>query len=147
MSEREIQKTIKANRKYWKAFIPNIMWNDLWEADLIEITSGYNVIEYEIKRSVHDFMADFRKEEKHKLLNHGYNLELIPNAFNYVCEEGIIKPKDVPNYAGLIYIIKSSNGLQKRLKTVKKTPILHNEKVSFDKWRQIAIRLANKLPI
>ena len=144
MNERQIQKEVKSKRN-GKAFIPNILWNDRWEADLIEITRTYQVIEYEIKVSKSDFRADFKKEEKHNLLSVGYDITLMPNYFYYICPEGIIPEKDVPEYAGLIYVIQNKfNSLQRKLKYVKKAPILHNEKVTYEQWRKMALQLSWK---
>jgi hypothetical protein len=146
MTERDIQKLIKSSHSFGRAFIPNIFWNGQWEADLIEVTHTYNIIEYEIKRTKADFKADFNKKEKHNLFTTLYDISILPNYFNYVCEEGIINEKDIPEYAGLFYIVRSKfNSTQKRLKKIKGAPILHSEKVNYNKWRELAMRLAQKV--
>ena len=50
----------------------------------------------------------------------------IPNRFYYACPEGLIKPEEVPPYAGLIYPDKYNS-------IVKKAPLLHKHKKDWTK--------------
>ena len=148
MNERSIQKLLVSwlrQRRAPKATVGNIVWNDMWEADLIEINKSWEIAEYEIKCSKQDFKADFKKERKHKELSTLADLSILPNYFSYVCPEGMIEEADVPEYAGLYYIMESRNKLKKVPRVIIKPPILHNERVDYEKWRQIAIRLMWKI--
>ena len=77
------------------------------ESDVIAVSSSDVVKEFEIKISRSDFKADFKKKRKHDQLENPakYRRECIPNKFYYVCPEGLIKPEEVPEYAGLIYVV------------------------------------------
>lgn len=48
---------------------------------------------------------------------------LIPNRFYYACPKGLIDKKDIPEYAGLIYVDRYS------FKIIKKAPLIHKEKI------------------
>lgn len=53
--------------------------------------------------------------------------ERLPNKFFYACPEGLIKPDEVPAYAGLIYTMPVLSTI------VKQAPFLHKNKKCFDK--------------
>jgi hypothetical protein len=48
-----------------------------------------------------------------------------PNQLYYACPEGLIKPEEVPDYAGLIYISHYA-------KVIKKAPYIHKRKQNLD---------------
>lgn len=48
-----------------------------------------------------------------------------PNQLYYACPEGLIKPEEVPEYAGLIYISHYA-------KVIKKAPYIHKRKQNMD---------------
>lgn len=54
-------------------------------------------------------------------------VEHLPNKFFYACPEGLIRPEEVPAYAGLIY---STGNYQSYI--VKQAPFLHKNKKCFD---------------
>lgn len=54
--------------------------------------------------------------------------EKLPNRFFYACPEKLIKPEEVPNYAGLIYI--NDGGFAT---VIKKAPLLHKHKPDLQK--------------
>jgi len=86
------------------------------EMDVISVKNG-KLYEYEVKISRQDFLAD-KKKRKH--LYTGENGALIPdwnpNFFSYVCPENLIRPEEVPGYAGLYYIIEGEMTLVKKPK-------------------------------
>jgi len=53
--------------------------------------------------------------------------ESLPNKFFYACPEGLIKPEEVPAYAGLIYTRSMYDSC-----IVKPAPFLHKNKRNFD---------------
>ena len=111
-----------------------------WECDVFIINKNYYTEEYEVKVSRSDFKAEFRmKEEKHRNISNGNG----PNRFWFVCPKDLIKPEDVPDYAGLKYCMES--GMQKYLKIIVRAPQLHTNKVDDSLWKHLAIKLYWKL--
>ena len=101
------------------------------EADVLMVTKARMVYEYEIKTSRADFKKDFSKVRKHQIYSSDRpyllkyrNYPLKPNHFYYVCVEGLIKPTEIPKYAGLIYI--TTEGF---VHYIKKAPKLHSYKL------------------
>lgn len=93
-----------------------------WESDYFCITASGYTIEVEVKISKSDFKADAKKAQKHFILKNAMkemvtmpgqtfgNISQVyfikprtPNKFYYCCPEGMIKPDEVPEYAGLLY--------------------------------------------
>lgn len=150
MDVKEIQNTLYHTlrvRGHW-AIAPNIFIFP-WESDLFSILKSGRSCEFEIKTSRSDFRADFKKVAKHQILKTGsrppdymeklwlargtpgINIKLDengmvacprPNYFWYCCPKGLIKPEEVPEYAGLMYITGSYYQ-----NDVKKPPLLHKD--------------------
>ena len=100
-----------------------------WESDyLAKTTAGY-WYEVEVKISLSDFKADFKKENKHKLLReHGWVGKFaVPNYFSYCVPAHLVEKVEplVPAYAGLISV--SEHGF---LTWHKVPPKLHPVKLS-----------------
>lgn len=102
------------------------------ESDVIAISGSEVVKEFEIKISRSDFKADFKKKRKHDRLQNPskYRTQCIPNKFYYVCPEGLIKPEEVPEYAGLIYVsaIKYLGREEFTINYIKQARYIHKEK-------------------
>jgi hypothetical protein len=125
-----------------------------WETDFLVVQKASKYCyEIEIKTSRADFLNDFKKTEKHTILREGthqvkkyrykYDPEtkrnipdhyyetkewkFRPNRFYYCVPENLIKPEEVPDYAGLMYI----NELGIRI--VKEAAFLHKEKLDLIK--------------
>lgn len=174
----------------------------MWESDFFSVTSSGYCQEIEVKISIADYRADFKKQEKHRALLQRYNggngmatikgstcydvdyyekeyefdkkgrrqiLEgsdkygrviyktrrgelknkksysykhldytkatplyskvryryiKTPNKFYYICPTDLIPIKEVPNYAGLIYIDNKGHTT-----TIKRAPFLHKENI------------------
>ena len=132
-----------------------------WESDKFIKTRSNLVYEFEIKISKSDYKADFKKEDKHvilegkkefvpsydKILNvwkplHAEHYKTSnykkPNYFYYAVPEGMIDVSEVPEYAGLIYVLpepKDGHWVDKDghwcwggYYIVKKAPKLHDTK-------------------
>ena len=136
----------------WKSTHQYVMENLYvfdWESDfLLKTKSGY-WYEAEIKISLSDFKADFKKKEKHQILENGfkiwkswkynpltkekieYNKEVKtkrPNYFTYAVPwylEEQVKPI-LPKYAGLLVLDENGYVLRESVKP----PKLHSEKYS-----------------
>ncbi len=104
MGECEIQRTL-----FWKhrsaatIMLPNFTPAEWYESDLYVVTNAGYSVEYEIKTSLTDFRADFRKKEKHRRLRGEYRASGRPTRFFYACPAMVISLRDVPTYAGLAY--------------------------------------------
>lgn len=129
-------------------FCTNFQGCGFAECDVIRITNSEIVYEYEIKNSRADFKADFKKEYKHSRLSGAVDKdnEYIewkghpgrPNHFYYVCRKDLIKPSEVPEYAGLIYVLNNNIEIQK------KAPKLHSYKANFKLKEAIALLLSTR---
>jgi hypothetical protein len=120
-----------------------------WESDFfMMLKSGYTT-EIEIKISKADFKNDSNKKTKHQILKEGKFERVLdkgmineitetvewnrPNRFYYAVPENLIAVKDVPDYAGLIHIVKISDHGVYDVKIVKEAPLLHKEKPDYSK--------------
>lgn len=153
INESYIQKQLLGWKSTHQYVMENLYIFD-WESDfLLKSKSGY-WYEAEIKISLSDFKADFKKKEKHQILEHGFKIrkswkynpltnEKIefstevetkrPNYFTYAVPwylEEQVKPL-LPKYAGLLVL--DENGLF--LKESVKPPKLHSEKYSDESLR------------
>jgi len=123
MTEKEIQFTLYKYLEYrlhHKHITPNSKSIFDWEADIVSVTNSGYVYEFEIKRTLADYRADFKKEEKHsRLKNRGRH---IPSRFWYVIN-GFELPVDaIPEYAGLI--IMTSTSIWDDIHIIKRAPRL-----------------------
>lgn len=118
-----------------------------YEADVLMVTNAGMTYEYEIKTSRADFKKDFSKVSKHKLYGNGKKTlpkyakyPGKPNHFYYVCVENLIKPSEIPTYAGLIYI--TPEGF---VHYIKKAPKLHGHKVTDKMIWSMCRTLTNRI--
>lgn len=127
--------------------------NGYQETDFLVVkTNNKYCYDIEIKVSVSDFKADFKKTVKHDILeNGGYKkthkksviqngkrklvpagklikVDKRPNRFYFAVPEGLISPDDVPDYAGLLYVSKSG-----KVTKVKEGKLLHKKKLNIEK--------------
>lgn len=147
MTERAIQNAIwQHSGQQHRLMCPNYTPDGWWECDMWAVTkSGYSV-EFEIKLSLKDFKIDKQKQRtfydqkddhfashearwtpterrKHAMLE--FQDPRCPNRFIYVCPDGLLKPEDVPVWAGLM----TYNPKRYSLSTEKEAPRLHSVKV------------------
>lgn len=140
LTVKELQKCIYdlyKKEKGYKYFSVNSFGLGEFEADMIAVhPEELFCVEFEIKRSRGDFLKDFQKKNKHKLLKDG---KYVSNQFYFVCERGILNAKDIPPHLGLITVEKQverqpyhRNGCLKYRKIVsydtaivKKAKVLH----------------------
>ena len=88
----------KGNKIYPNVFV------GAWEADLLEVTRSNLTYEYEVKVSRCDFHKDGKKEGKFDNITSGKRT----NYFYYIVPDGLVKPEEVPEFAGLIYAINGT---------------------------------------
>ena len=133
-----------------------------WESDKLIMTRSDMLYEFEIKISRSDFKADFKKKDKHVILEgkeefvpsydkildcwkplheEYYKVSRYkkPHYFYYAVPEGLIDASEVPEYAGLIYVLPEGKRETKDGKfcwdgfyVVKSAPKLHNDKYTND---------------
>lgn len=78
-----------------------------FESDILAVTPSLLVTEIEIKLSVSDYKADFKKTAKHlRMINKTHtHIKPIPNRFFYACPKGMLNVShQIPSYAGLLWI-------------------------------------------
>jgi hypothetical protein len=103
MNEREIQLFL-----FWRfgpasaVVIPNYRPWGWYECDFYQVTKAGFWVEYEVKVSVADFRADFKKAEKHEALAAGEARG--PRRFWYVMPWELAEKLsgEIPQYAGLM---------------------------------------------
>ena len=93
----------KGNKIYPNVFV------EKWEADLLEVTRSRLTYEYEVKVSRCDFHKDSKKQDQNG--NSKFDNILAggrTNYFYYIVPDGLVKPEEVPEFAGLIYAINGT---------------------------------------
>lgn len=144
MNETAIQNELWAHLrdKQHELVVPNYTPKQWWECDVFSLTKAGMMVEHEIKLTVGDFKADAKKERERKESTgpawHEYKmvqekkhdrLALAdphgPTRFFYVVPNELLKPEDVPVWAGLIYF----RSPRRTFETVKKAPKLHTQPV------------------
>ena len=106
LTVKELQQAVHFlyKEKGYKYFSLNTFGMGQFEADFVAIHPENNFcVEFEIKRSRSDFLADFKKKNKHELLKKG----MWPsNQFYFVAERGVLDRNQIPYHLGLIEIEK-----------------------------------------
>lgn len=97
-----------------------------WESDYLVITRSGIAYECEIKISKQDFLNDSKKHNKHLIISEGRLPEGRPNYFYYAVPKGLISAEDVPEHAGLIYVMEY--GIQ----YVKEAKKVHNGNFDYE---------------
>lgn len=148
-------------RRSFPVFLTHYAGQGMQEVDVFGINKNGYMYEYEIKRSRSDFQAEFRnKQDKHRMLvsrdaikvyaewyngkrtGDAYELIKIPNRYYFLCPDKLIKPEEVPDYAGLIYADKTyMNGLRE----MKKAPLLHRNKANDRIYKRVATILSQRI--
>lgn len=103
-----------------------------WESDFIFKDQDSLIYEMEIKTSMADFKADFKKKKKHEQLKRAVsemNTNRVPSFFYYVVPTGILSESDVPIYAGLYEYRETKNYID--IFSVKPAPRLSNKKADL----------------
>lgn len=109
-----------------------------YESDILGVTPSMIVTECEVKISMSDFKADFKKTEKHLRLQNPIHDKhrSTPNRFFYACPKGMIDISLIPTYAGLIYV--DERGV---VELIKQAPVLHKNKAT----NKLIIGMLNQL--
>ena len=138
----------KVRKSGHEIVIPNFYFGK-WEMDLFRLLNTGYLSEYEVKTSRADFRKDFKKQthdikyninnpsgkrfvkenfqNKHEQIRAG---NYPANKFFFVVPAGMVKPDEVPDYAGLIYYISDEWG--GRFETIKPGKFIHKNKPEID---------------
>jgi hypothetical protein len=157
LTERDIQEYVRryASAHHHPCIIPNIFMYK-WECDMLSVTRSGYTHEFEIKTSYADFKNDFDKTYKHQVLKNGYvevhnynnTIDKIkkrrPNYFWYVCPSDIIPISELPEYAGLRYIVNLEDTDTRYSKLIKKPPLLHHDKINNEELMHITQSFTNR---
>lgn len=127
----DIQSAISQRFPDHKYFLYNSYIFD-WESDYLSLSESNYIYECEIKVSLNDFKKDFKKKDKHVLLESKSDPNKIPNKFFYACQKGLIPTLWLPPYAGLIEIESTLTGMEATV--LVNAPFLHRENLSS--WLQ-----------
>lgn len=140
-------------RQHMKATImPRFTPSGWWECDVCEITRAGYMREYEIKMTRTDFKVDAEKarevwngsysqphprpiEKKHDLLSAGDPRG--PTMFYFVTPKGLLRPEEIPVWAGWIEVARSHGSSYAYSHTLKPAPRLHKVKVKDGVGRDI----------
>jgi hypothetical protein len=159
-TEKSVQKAldIRFSNNGIRYTVPNLyLFKHDWETDFLVVqrSSGY-CYEIEIKVTRSDFLNDFKKEVKHKILREGvypkkkykrsWNQELNknvseayyedipwefrPNKFYYCVPEGMVEKTEVPDYAGLMYV--RGDERYSTVYTVKEPKFIHKNRLKLE---------------
>jgi len=114
------------------------------ESDFFCVSSSGYVIEVEIKISRSDFKNDFKKTHwngvnKHENLKSDSTYK--PNKFYFAVPENMVTKDEIPDYAGLIYIVETGIKYKSHY-IVKNAKFLHKENL-FKKLNFVT-KLMNK---
>jgi hypothetical protein len=131
---------------------PNFQTIYMNECDVISVNKRNLTHEFEIKISLSDFKADFKKTQKHRLLKTGKGTVVhrgkktnqisfqTCNYFYYVCPACLIHQDMIPSYAGLIWVHYDG-----RIDYKVKAPLIHSVPADENLLRKIAHNLTQKL--
>ena len=98
-----------------------------WESDYLTVTDSDYVIEIESKISKSDFKDDFKKSEKHNLLEaqEADNTKR-PNKLYYACPRGLLGTWELPKHAGLLEVYRDKEG-ELVCETIKEAKFIHKD--------------------
>jgi hypothetical protein len=100
-----------------------------WESDYLTVTDSDYVIEIESKVSRSDFKDDFKKVEKHALLEaESCDNSLRPNKLYYCTPRGLLGTWELPKHAGLIEVHRDKNG-ELVCTTVREAKFIHKDSI------------------
>jgi len=86
----------------------------IWEHDVISLSENGMLYEFEIKVSRSDFLKEKRKGLKWEIYSIPIHAQT-PNYFFYVCNNGLIKLDEIPEFAGLIYVVGDKLKVQRKI--------------------------------
>lgn len=107
-------KETSLNRATWKRECTGKILTRTSTTNDLKAPKKYNGVEFE---SVKELYSEI-----------GFVKIFAPHRFYYACPKDMIKKEEIPNYAGLYYILESGE-----LKTIKRAPLIHKMKYDLTK--------------
>lgn len=107
-----------------------------YEMDVVSLNGTGFLIEYEVKISRTDFHKD-KGNAKWKFYTIPVD-SLAPNYFYYATPPDLIAPSEVPEFAGLLYVLGD------KIQVIKKAKLLHREKRNRLKVLQTFCRILSE---
>ena len=95
------------------------LFND-WEQDVLSLNASGYVVEFEVKVSRSDFLAD-RKKHRFNAYDTGFMSWHHPNRFYYATPPGLVQVAELPWFAGLIYVADT-------VEIIRKAPLMNKKK-------------------
>lgn len=140
------------SRQAYQIQIPSFTPIRWWESDHYAVTKAGYAVEFEIKTSVADFKADAKKQKDGRAMRDGQGYvrddkggfiyssdnkheQLAakcihgPSRFYFVCPEGVLQVRDMPEWAGLIWAFEKKFWRYPICHEQKPAPKLHRQKV------------------
>lgn len=108
----------------------------IFRPDILICTKSMYLLDIEVKISRADFKRDFKKITKHLCLQNG---QCGVNYFYFACPTNLIKPSEIPCYAGLIYVTDTG-----KIEIISPAKLLNRNKVDNRLLLQIARSLSYK---
>lgn len=104
-------------------------------------------LDRETRKPIHQDLVDHKIEWqyfKHLPINGNY----LPNKFQYVTPKGLVKPEEIPWYAGLWEVQEAEIGL--KMVEIVKTPYMHKQvmdvrQMLFNKYYYMSIEQRNRI--
>ena len=143
MNERDMQFELYRYRQYRDTLpmmLCNIYFFRWWESDVLYVTRSRYVWEYEIKLSHSDFLHDSKKAKKHLSMSNGNG----PARFYYFCPRDVISVDEVPDHAGLLWLIPEEQWVWKRVAVMKEAPQRKTNKLSPDDLQSLMSKSINR---
>ena len=114
------------------------------EADLISITKSGLIHEWEIKLSMSDYKADFKKKKKHTALQSAFDgtVGRVPNYFWYATYGLTIEP---PEYAGWVVVNYNAKRQWYEVELKRKAKRLHGVPATQAQYRAACRHLSFRL--
>lgn len=119
MTTKEIQKAICiAETRKRNLCCENVkyLFSD-WENDVLSLNDSGYLVEFEVKVSRSDFLAD-RKKSRFIHYDKSLSIAYTPNRFYYAVPQGLINSSELPWFAGLIYV-------SDKIELIQKAPLIH----------------------
>lgn len=125
------------------------------EMDALLISKAMFITEFEVKVSKWDLKADFKKVNKHHMMENriaskkeGWREHKSPNYFYFCGPPKIFEGVDIPEYAGIIHFIDykqpSYGGFRGYVNIIKRAKRLHTEKVAPEILNNLLIKLSSR---
>ena len=124
--------------------LPNYTPPGWYECDMFIVLKSGFTIEYEIKTSHADFKADSRKRDKHARLT-ARRGRGVPNRFFYAIPAMLVYLRDIPDYAGVVFLTWTTKERWKRLSAPRMTVVRNAPRLNESRMSSYQVGNPSKL--